>query len=143
MVLVTLTLMITKPRLLLVCTDVMVAVGKILGNIPKQSKMDSEQEQTFTNGINKGRKLEQERVLALWSAEMLCDCEDAMGHLYRRINNSIVRTSADNVVNDTTSKSVLRRLEIQEGKMNDNRICLNYYPRWLHELCWRGTYPVL
>lgn len=36
-------------------------MGKNLGNIPKQEKMTEEQEQTFTNGINKGRKLEREQ----------------------------------------------------------------------------------
>jgi hypothetical protein len=38
-------------------------VSKSLGNIPKQQEMSEEQEQTFTNGINKGRKLERELIL--------------------------------------------------------------------------------
>ena len=37
-------------------------MSKKLGNIPTQKKMSEEQEQTFTNGINKGRKLEREEM---------------------------------------------------------------------------------
>lgn len=37
-------------------------MSKNLGNIPAQKKMSEEQEQTFTNGINKGRKLEREEM---------------------------------------------------------------------------------
>ncbi len=40
-------------------------VSKNLGHIPKQSAMDEAVEQSFTNGINKGRKLERERILGL------------------------------------------------------------------------------
>lgn len=40
-------------------------MGKNLGNIPRQVKMSEEQEQTFTNGVNKGRKLERNRIIAL------------------------------------------------------------------------------
>jgi hypothetical protein len=40
-------------------------MGKKLGNIPTQKKMSKEQEQAFTNGINKGRKLESERIIKL------------------------------------------------------------------------------
>jgi hypothetical protein len=39
-------------------------MSKKLGNIPTQKKMSEEQEQTFTNGINKGRKLEREKMKA-------------------------------------------------------------------------------
>jgi hypothetical protein len=38
-------------------------VSKNLGNVPSQEKMSEEQEQAFTNGINKGRKLEREEIL--------------------------------------------------------------------------------
>jgi hypothetical protein len=44
-------------------------MSKNLGNIPAQDKMSEEQEQTFTNGINKGRKLENERIIALLESE--------------------------------------------------------------------------
>ena len=40
-------------------------MSKNLNNIPKQDQMTEQQEQTFTNGINKGRKLEQERIIKL------------------------------------------------------------------------------
>lgn len=33
-------------------------MSKNLGNIPPQKNMTEEQQQTFSNGINKGRKLE-------------------------------------------------------------------------------------
>ena len=45
-------------------------VGKTLGNIPRQIKMSEEQEQTFTNGINKGRKLERQAIISLLEAEI-------------------------------------------------------------------------
>lgn len=34
-----------------------------LGNIPFQKSMNNEQEQVYTNGINKGRKLEREETV--------------------------------------------------------------------------------
>lgn len=40
-------------------------MSKNLGNIPQQVEMSEEQQQTFTNGINKGRKLERERIISL------------------------------------------------------------------------------
>ena len=92
-------------------------MSKNLGNIPKQSAMEEAVEQAFTNGINKGRKLEREAhekwlnrvrtwyeekqsiwyegyeyatndIIKLWEIEMGCDCEDAMRHLKQRIEES-------------------------------------------------------
>lgn len=40
-------------------------MSKNLGNIPSQESMSESQEQTFTNGINKGRKLEREMLVGL------------------------------------------------------------------------------
>ena len=58
-------------------------MSKNLKNIPKQVKMTEEQEQTFTNGINKGRKQERERIIKLaqeWISELRghdgeCNCK--------------------------------------------------------------------
>ena len=44
--------------------------GNKLTNIPKQVVMTAEQEQVFTNGINKGRKLENKRVIKMLEAEI-------------------------------------------------------------------------
>ena len=57
-------------------------MSKNLGDVPRQEKMSEEQEQAFTNGINKGRKLEREYLIAiiktLWHPEEECDwgCEN-------------------------------------------------------------------
>lgn len=59
-------------------------VSKNLGNIPRQLHMTEEQEQTFTSGINKGRKLERklitirvmERVEDLRSCHKSDNCQE-------------------------------------------------------------------
>ena len=53
-------------------------MSKNLGNIPKQETMTEEQEQTFTNGINKGRKLEREDIIKLFESKR-CKCLDLTG----------------------------------------------------------------
>lgn len=40
-------------------------MSKNLGHIPKQSAMEEAVEQAFTNGINRGRKLERESIIKM------------------------------------------------------------------------------
>jgi len=46
----------------------LLVLSKNLGNIPAQAIMSEEQEQVFTNGINKGRKLERKLFIKLLTA---------------------------------------------------------------------------
>jgi hypothetical protein len=50
-------------------------MSKKLGNIPTQEKMSEEQEQTFTNGINKGRKLQYRHDIELLEGGLEEACE--------------------------------------------------------------------
>lgn len=42
-----------------------------IGHVPHQKNMSDEQEQTFTNGINKGRKLERTAITGLLNRDDL------------------------------------------------------------------------
>lgn len=65
-------------------------MSKNLGNIPNQVSMTEEQEQTFTNGINKGRKLERERILAMKKEIINCVIDYGLTpEKYERICNDI------------------------------------------------------
>jgi hypothetical protein len=48
-------------------------MSKNLEHIPKQMNMTEEQEQVFTNGINKGRKLEREHIIQLLEDNNSCN----------------------------------------------------------------------
>jgi len=50
-------------------------MSKNLGNIPKQSAMDEAVEQAFTNGINKGRKLQYQESIELLEGGLDEACE--------------------------------------------------------------------
>lgn len=78
-------------------------MSKKLGNIPKQEKMTEEQEQVFTNGINKGRKLERKKLIKVIKEHSqtgksvggflgVCTCGEAIDdyqeHLIEKIKES-------------------------------------------------------
>jgi hypothetical protein len=100
-------------------------VSKNLGNIPKQEKMTEEQEQTFTNGINKGRKLEREDIIKLLESYR-CKCLDLTGDELRAFIDSEENklkhldcffVGIDWVIDTlrVESKSITRRLKIENG----------------------------
>lgn len=55
-------------------------MSKNLGNIPLPKNMTEEQQQTFTNGWNRGRKAELKRIIALLELHRSNECGFGVTH---------------------------------------------------------------
>ena len=92
-------------------------MSKNLGNIPSQVGMTEEQEQTFTNGINKGRKLERSMLLEYTYPDGL-----GTGGTFTdgdQFSQETVQTIIDNVVATTkadTEQRIIKLLRTELGQ---------------------------
>lgn len=55
-------------------------MSKNLSNIPLPKNMTEEQQQTFTNGWNRGRKAERKRIIALLEKYEVGECGFGITH---------------------------------------------------------------
>ena len=100
-------------------------MSKNLGNIPRQVEMTEEQEQTFTNGINKGRKLERSMLLEYTYPDGL-----GTGGTFTdgdQFSQETVQTIIDNVVAVTKAGTEQRIIKLLEAGSRDSNLLDDIY----------------